>query len=117
MVVLYNLANVNINERLREIATLKVVGFYDKEVSSYIYRENMILTVLGALIGLLLGVILHQLMLHYIVIDSVTYGASAGVFSYIIALVSTLVFSLAVNLILHRKLKKVSMVESFKSME
>lgn len=117
MVVLYNLANVNIQERLREIATLKVVGFYDKEVSSYIYRENIILTVLGAVVGLGLGVLLHRLMLHFIVIDTVTYGESAGIVSFLVALVATLLFSMIVNLLLHRKLKKVSMVESFKSME
>ena len=117
MVVLYNLANVNIQERLREIATLKVVGFYDKEVSSYIYRENIILTVLGAVAGLGLGVLLHRLMLHFIVIDTVTYGETAGIWSFVIALIATVLFSLVVNLLLHRKLKKVSMVESFKSME
>lgn len=116
-VVLYNLANVNIQERIREIATLKVVGFYDKEVSSYIYRENIILTLFGAAAGLGLGVLLHRLMVHFIVIDTVTYGKTIAPLSYIIALIATILFSLLVNLMMYRKLQKVSMVESFKSNE
>lgn len=117
VIVLYNLANVNINERMREIATLKVVGFHDKEVSSYIYRENIILTVFGAVIGLIAGIFLHKLMIHFIVIDTVTYGKSITLISYAIALVATALLSVLVNLLMHRKLKKVGMVESFKSVE
>lgn len=117
IVVLYNLANVNINERIREIATLKVVGFYDKEVSSYIYRENIILTLLGSVVGLLTGILLHKLMITFIVIDTVTYGKSISILSYAAAFAATIILSLLVNLIMHKKLKKVSMVESFKSVE
>lgn len=117
MVVLYNLSNVNISERIREIATLKVVGFYDREVSSYIYRENIILTLLGAVFGLGLGVYLHRLIVHFIVIDTVSYGKEIAPLSFLIAFAATILFSLVVNLLMYKKLQKVSMVESFKSNE
>ncbi|MBQ6164306.1 MAG: FtsX-like permease family protein [Clostridia bacterium] len=117
VVVLYNLANVNILERLREIATLKVLGFYDSEVSAYIYRENIIFTVIGALLGLVGGFWLHKLMLNYIVVDSVTYGKTINPLSYVIAFAATVILSLLVNFMLRRKLQSVSMVESFKSID
>ena len=117
IVVLYNLANVNILERLREIATLKVLGFYDNEVSAYIYRENVIFTVIGALIGLFVGFWLHKLMLNYIVVDSVMYGKSIKPLSYVIAFAATVILSILVDLMLRRKLRNVSMVESFKSID
>ncbi len=117
IVVLYNLANVNIHERLREIATLKVLGFYDNEVSAYIYKENIIFTVLGAALGLFGGFWLHKLMLKYIVVDSVSYGKAINLPSYIVAFTATILLSLLVDLLLRRKLRNVSMVESFKSID
>lgn len=116
-VVLYNLSNINITERVREIATIKVLGFYDREVSAYIFRENIFLTLMGALIGLGLGVLLH----HYVMItaetDIVMFGRSIKWTSYLYSAALTMAFSFLVNLVMHFKLKKVSMVESLKSIE
>ncbi|MBQ6020449.1 MAG: FtsX-like permease family protein, partial [Clostridia bacterium] len=96
---------------------LKVLGFYDSEVSAYIYRENIIFTVIGALLGLFGGYWLHKLMLNYIVVDSVMYGKSIHLASYVIAFAATVILSLLVNLMLRRKLRSISMVESFKSID
>lgn len=116
-VVLYNLSNVNANERVREIATIKVLGFYDREVSAYLYRENIFLTLLGTLAGLVLGIFLH----HYVVVtaetDIVMFGRTIKWMSYVISGALTLVFSMLVNWVMHFKLKKISMVESLKSIE
>lgn len=116
-VVLYNLTNVNITERIREIATLKVLGFYDKEVSSYVFRENNILSVMGAVIGLGLGVALCQFIIRTAEIDEVMFGRNIHPLSFLWAFVITVAFSLIVNLIMRRDLKKISMVESLKSVE
>ena len=83
-VVLYNLTNVNISERIREIATIKVLGFYDNEVSSYIYRENIILTIIGAIVGLGLGRILHQFIMVTVEVESTMFGRVISTSSYII---------------------------------
>lgn len=116
-VVLYNLSNINITERMREIATIKVLGFYDREVSAYIYRENIFLTLMGALAGLGLGVLLH----HYVVItaetDIVMFGRTVKWASYFYSAALTMAFSFLVNLVMHFKLRKISMVESLKSIE
>lgn len=116
-VVLYNLTNVNITERIREIATLKVLGFYDKEVSSYVFRENNILSVMGAVIGLGLGVALCQFIIQTAEIDEVMFGRNIHPLSFLWAFVITVAFSLIVNLIMRRDLRKISMVESLKSVE
>lgn len=116
-VVLYNLTNVNITERLREIATLKVLGFYDREVSSYVFRENVILSVIGAAVGLLLGTALCMYVIVTAEIDEVMFGRSIHPLSYVWAFLITIVFSLVVNQIMTRVLKKISMVESLKSVE
>ncbi len=116
-VVLYILNNTNINERLRELATLKVLGFYDKDVSAYIYRENVILTFFGIVVGFGLGIILHKIMIATIIIDAVTLGRHISAFSYGLSTLLTLLFALIVNLIMHKHLKKISMVESLKSIE
>lgn len=116
-VVLYNLTNVNITERIREIATLKVLGFYDKEVSSYVFRENNILSVMGAVIGLGLGVALCQFIIQTAEIDELMFGRNIHPLSFLWAFVITVAFSLIVNLIMRRDLKKISMVESLKSVE
>ena len=116
-VVLYNLTTVNITERIREIATLKVLGFYDKEVSSYVFRENIILSVMGAAVGLVLGVWLCLFVITTAEIDEVMFGRNIHFMSYVWAFLITVAFSLIVNLIMTGVLKKVSMVESLKSVE
>ncbi len=116
-VVLYNLTNVNITERVREIATLKVLGFYDREVSSYVFRENVILSVMGSAVGLLLGVALCMFVVQTAEIDEVMFGRDIHAMSFVWSFLITVVFSLLVNLIMTKVLKKISMVESLKSVE
>lgn len=116
-VVLYNLTNINISERVKEIATIKVLGFYDGEVSAYIYRENIVLTLLGDAAGLVLGVFLHQFVIRTAEIDIVMFGRTVFPMSYVWSALLTIVFSALVNLVMHRKLKKISMVESMKAPE
>lgn len=116
-VVLYNLTNVNITERIREIATLKVLGFYDMEVSNYIFRENIILSILGGAVGLGLGYALCMYVITTAEIDEMMFGRSIHPISYLWAFLITIAFSLIVNLIMTKVLKNVSMVESLKSVE
>lgn len=116
-VVLYNLSNINIAERVREIATLEVLGFNDKEVSQYVFRESIILTVLGTAFGLVLGRLLTAFVIQTAEIDMVMFGREVQIWSYLWAALLTLVFSFIVNLVMHWPLKKISMVESLKSVE
>ena len=116
-VVLYNLTNINITERMRELATLKVLGFYDGELSAYIYRENVILTVFGVAMGMVMGKLLHQWLILTVEIDLLMFGRTVAPTSYLWAVLLTTVFSLVVNLAAHRKLKKLDMVESLKTVE
>lgn len=116
-VVLYNLTNVNVSERIREIATLKVLGFYDKEVSAYVFRENILLSMIGACTGLLLGTGLHRLIMSLAELDNVMFGRVIAAKSYVISFVMTMFFSWVVARFMHYKLKKIPMVESLKSVE
>ncbi len=116
-VVMYNLTNINITERIREIATLKVLGFYDKEVDAYIFRENILLTLMGTAVGLFMGVFLAQFIITTAEVDLVMFGRNIYAGSYILAAVFTLVFSLLVTLVMHRRLKDVDMIEALKSVE
>ena len=116
-VVLMNLTNINITERLRELATLKVLGFYNREVSAYIYRENAILTVFGVLAGMVLGKFLHQWLILTVEVDMVMFDRVLDLSSYLWAAVLTVVFSLAVNHTARRKLRDLDMVEALKSVE
>lgn len=116
-VVLYNLANINIGERQREIATLKVLGFYDKEVDNYINKENIIFTVIGVILGLGFGVLLTNGIIESIEIDSLRFARNICVSSYIISAVTTITFSIIVNTVIHFVLKKINMIESLKSVE
>ncbi|WP_059067687.1 ABC transporter permease [Mediterraneibacter massiliensis] len=116
-VVLYNLNNINITERKRELATLKVLGFYDNEVSAYVYRENMILTVIGGIFGMLLGKILHQFIIVTVEIESVMFGRNIDISSFIYSFLITLAFSFFVNGVMYFKLRQIDMVESLKSVE
>ena len=117
VVVLYNLNNINVNERIRELATLKVLGFYDGEVSAYIYRENVILTFIGVAMGLILGIPLNALVIGVVDIDTLTFKTRLEPQSFLIAVVFTALMAVLVNVIMHFKLKKISMVESLKSVE
>lgn len=116
-VVLYNLTNINITERVREIATIKVLGFYDGEVSAYVFRENFILSILGAMAGLLLGKALHAFVIGVIQTDEIMFGRGLPLWVYAVGFVMTLIFSMLVNGIMFFRLKKISMVESLKSVE
>lgn len=116
-VVLYNLTNINITERMRELATLKVLGFYDRELTAYVYRENVFLTLFGVALGLFMGKFLHAWLVLTVEIDMLMFGRAARPMSYVWAVVLTIVFSLLVNLAAHRRLKKIDMVESMKTAE
>lgn len=116
-VVLYNLTNVNISERLREIATIKVLGFYDNEVSAYVYRENLVLTAIGSLVGLILGTILHRFIMITVEFDAIMFGRNINLLSYLLGIIITMVFAILVNLVMYRKLRNIPMVESLKSVE
>ena len=116
-VVLYNLANVNISERVREIATLKVLGFYDKEVDNYINRESIILTCIGIVIGLIAGVFLTGFVISTCETENMRFARSILLHSYIYSILITSVFSIIVNFATHFVLKKINMVESLKSIE
>ena len=116
-VVLYNLSNVNISERLREIATIKVLGFYDHEVNAYIYRETIAITIFGALFGLGLGILLHHTIMEMIAIKAVTFGNQIELMTYVYSFLLTIVFSAIVSIFVNMKLKRIPMVESLKSVE
>ena len=116
-VVLYNLTNINITERMRELATLKVLGFYDGELSAYVYRENVILTVFGVAMGIGMGKLLHQWVILTVEIDLLMFGRQLEPASYVYSVILTVLFSLLVNLVAHKKLKKLDMVESLKTVE
>ena len=116
-VVLYNLTNINITERVREIATLKVLGFTPREVDAYIYRETLLLAVIGALIGLLLGIVMEGFVVVTAEVDQVMFGRDIHAASFIIAFLLTMVFSVIVTLAMRPKLRRIDMVESLKSNE
>lgn len=116
-VVLYNLNNINITERQRELATLKVLGFYDNEVSAYVYRENIILTFIGVLVGAVFGIFLHRYIILTVEVDAVMFGRNIKPLSFLYSGLLTVGFSMIVNLFMHQKLKKIDMVESLKSVE
>ncbi len=116
-VVLYNLTNINITERVREIATLKVLGFTPREVDAYIYRETLLLAVIGALVGLLLGIVMEGFVVVTAEVDQVMFGRDIHAASFIIAFLLTMVFSVIVTLAMRPKLRRIDMVESLKSNE
>lgn len=116
-VVLYNLNNINISERRRELATLKLLGFFDSEIDWYVYRENIVLTVLGTVLGIVMGVLLHKFVITTVETDVYMFGRDIRLISVIVSVVLTLLFAALVNAVMHRKLKKIDMVESLKSVE
>lgn len=117
IIVIYNLANINITERIREIATIKVLGFTDTEVTSYVFRESVLLTIMGILVGFVLGIQLHKFVIITAEVEMVMFGRDIYNVSYLFAALLTLGFSLAVNFAMHKRLKNVSMTESLKSTE
>ena len=116
-VVLYNLTNINITERVREIATLKVLGFTPHEVSAYIYRETMLLSLIGAFVGLFLGIAMEGYVVITAEVDQVMFGREIHTLSFIVAFALTMLFSVIVTLAMKFKLKKIDMVESLKSVD
>ena len=117
MVVLFNLSNINITERQRELATIKLLGFYDREVSAYVYRENIVLTVFGILIGCFMGHWLHIYLVRSTEIDLMMFGRQTKATAYLYAAILTTIFSFFVNVLAHFRMKKIDMVESLKSAE
>lgn len=116
-IVLYNLNTINITERKRELATIKVLGFYDTEVAAYVYRENVLLTLIGAVAGMALGWVLLQFVIVTVEVDDVMFGRVLDLTSYLYSFLFTLGFSMFVNWVMYFKLKKIDMVESLKSVE
>ena len=116
-VVLYNLTNINIVERIREIATIKVLGFYNMESYMYVFRENIILSIIGALIGLFVGIFLHMFIMDAIAMDGIMFGNYIAPVSYLYAFLLTIVFSMVVNIAMTKRIKNIPMVESLKSVE
>lgn len=113
-IVLYNLTNINITERIREIATIKVLGFYKKETSSYVFRENIVLTGIGGIIGLGLGVLLHRFVMSQVKIDMVSFAVQIKPISYVYSLLFTFLFAMIINSVMSVKLEKINMAESLK---
>lgn len=116
-VVLYNLNTINISERIRELATLKVLGFYDMEVSSYVFRENIILTIIGIIVGFFMGKGLHTTVINTVEPDMIMFGRDVFLQSYLYATLITIFFALIINFSMHYKLKKIDMSTSLKSVE
>lgn len=116
-ITLYNLTNINIMERVREIATVKVLGFYPRETASYILRENLMLSFLGAGLGLVLGKLLHRFVMELIQVEYMTYDVRIGFWSFAAAFAVTMIFAFATNFVMGFKLERVNMAESLKSVE
>lgn len=116
-IVLYNLSNINITERIREIATIKVLGFFKKETASYVFRENMALTAIGCAVGLFLGKLLHLYVMHEINIDMISFDVHVSLAGYLCSILLTFIFTWGVNLIMSGKLEKINMAESLKSVD
>ena len=116
-VVLYNLNNINITERRRELATFRLIGFYNSELAAYIFRENIILTVFGIVIGIIMGIVLHRFVMVTVETDVYMFGRELEPLSILIAVILTVIFTVVVNIITYFSLKKIDMVESLKSVE
>ena len=117
LVVLYNLNSINIEERKRELATIKLLGSYNRELSSYVFRENIILTIIGGILGLILGVYLNFFVISTAEVDMVMFGRETTVLSYVLAFSITIVFATLINLMMNKELRKINMIESLKSVE
>lgn len=116
-VVLFNLSNININERVRELATIKVLGFYDGEVAAYVYRENVLLTLMGTAAGLIMGIFLERFVVHTAEVDSVMFAPEIPLYCFLAAAALTVLFAVLVNITLYFRLKKIDMATSLKAIE
>lgn len=116
-IVLYNLTNINITERIREIATIKVLGFYPKETASYVFKENFVLTALGAAVGLVLGVYLNRFVMANVDLDAIAFDVRIRTVSFVLSFLITFLFTAIVDIVMYFKLDKINMVESLKSIE
>ncbi len=116
-IVIYNLTNINITERVREIATIKVLGFYKKETATYVFRENILLTLVGGLAGLALGKVFHYFIMECIQIDMISFDVRINAISYLYSVLLTMLFAVCVNKMMEGKLEKISMTESLKSVD
>ena len=116
-IVMYNLVNINVNERKRELATIKVLGFYDREVSSYIYRENNVAVLFGIILGLILGIFLEKFVVSVAEVDAVMFISDMAWWCYVVSALITAIFALIVTIVVHFSLKKIDMVESLKAIE
>lgn len=116
-IVIFNLTNINLAERSREIATVEVLGFYPRETESYVLRENLVLSVLASILGLPLGILFHRIVMHMIVIDAMFFPTKLAPLSFLLAFVCTVVFAAAVNIFMKRRIKKINMAESLKAVE
>lgn len=116
-VVLYNLTNINVSERIRELSTIKVLGFYDKEVTAYVYRETFILTIFGIFAGYLIGFLMHYIIINNLIPDTAMLDPHLYLTNFITSGVITILFAVVVMLVVHRKLKNINMVEALKAVE
>ncbi|MBC6126666.1 ABC transporter permease, partial [Listeria welshimeri] len=116
-VVLYNLTNINVSERIRELSTIKVLGFYPKEVTMYVYRENIILTIMGIFTGFVLGFFLHRFIITTAEVDQMMFSPAVNWTSYLFSGILTLIFASVVMIVMHIKLKRIDMIEALKSVE
>lgn len=117
IIVLYNLTNINISERIKELATLKVLGFHEKETAMYIYRETTVLTLIGSLAGFFVGIYLHAFVVKTAEVDAVMFGRAIYARSYLLSFLITMLFSILVNFIMLRRIRRINMVESLKAPE
>ncbi len=115
--ILYNLTTINVSERIRELSTIKVLGFYDNEVMMYIYRETIILTLLGILSGFLLGRILHLYLIDVIPPDNIMFDPSLSFYSFLLPILIILGVTAALGVLVNKKLKNIDMLEALKSIE
>ena len=116
-IVLFNLGNINISERVREIATLKVLGFYPRETGAYVFRESMVLSVMGIVCGIPLGILLHRFIMLQLKVDMVTFEIRIRWNSYVYSVFAVLLFTICVDLLMRRKINRIDMAESLKSIE
>jgi putative ABC transport system permease protein len=116
-IVLFNLSNINITEREREIATIEVLGFYPRELGSYVFRENFILVIMGIIVGMPTGYALHKFIMARIIVDDVSFNRVIEPMSYVYTVITVICFAIIVDVIMRRKLKKIKMTEALKSIE
>ena len=116
-IVIFNLTNINISERSREIATVQVLGFYTKETESYVLRENVVLSIIAAFLGMPLGIGFHKLVMSMVKIDMVDFNEIIKPVSFVFAFLGTVIFALIVNVFMKRQIGKIKMAESLKAVE